>query len=527
MRDKVADGTTFYFELNGEPLFAKGANYIPCDVFLPRVTRAVYEKTIDAAAAVNMNMLRVWGGGVYEDDVFYELCDERGILVWQDFMFACSVYPAEGAWLENVRLEAEDNIRRLRNHPSIAVWCGNNECNEAWFGWGWNTRYAKQGHPEWDRIIGDQLRRQYYEVLPEAVAACSPGTPYHPSSPWSRHEGTSENSEGDTHFWKVWHSRAPIADYNATRSRFFSEYGFQSFPEYASVLRFAPEERDWDIESEVMMAHQRGGDFANMRIRQYLEDEYWPARDFRTFLYMSHVLQGDAIKTAIEAHRRDKPYCWGSLFWQHNDCWPVASWASRDWYGRWKAQHYFARPAFDDILVSPLAEGNTLNVRLVSDRRKTVRGKLRITVMDMDGALLSENTRSLTVAPNASRNVYSADISGLLHGCARNRAIVVAEFTTDGRRYANIGYFVSQKELELPEADIRWSVGPAADGYEITLSSDRFVRAVWLALDGDEHFEDNYFDLVPGVSKTVRVATTLSRSEFDRLLRITHLQQTR
>ena len=215
------------------------------------------------------------------------------------------------------------------------------------------------------------------------------------------------------------------------------------------------------------------------------------------------------------------------LFWQHNDCWPVASWASRDWYGRWKAQHYFARPAFDDILVSPLAEGNTLNVRLVSDRRKTVRGKLRITVMDMDGALLSENTRSLTVAPNASRNVYSADISGLLHGCARNRAIVVAEFTTDGRRYANIGYFVSQKELELPEADIRWSVGPAADGYEITLSSDRFVRAVWLALDGNEHFEDNYFDLVPGVSKTVRVATTLSRSEFDRLLRITHLQQTR
>ena len=527
VRDKVADGTTFYFELNGEPLFAKGANYIPCDVFLPRVTRAVYEKTIDDAAAVNMNMLRVWGGGVYEDDVFYELCDERGILVWQDFMFACSIYPAEGAWLENVRLEAEDNIRRLRNHPSIAVWCGNNECNEAWFGWGWNTRYAEQGHPEWDRIIGDQLRRQYYEVLPEAVAACSPGTPYHPSSPWSRHEGTSENSEGDTHFWKVWHSRAPIADYNATRSRFFSEYGFQSFPEYASVLRFAPEERDWDIESEVMMAHQRGGDFANMRIRQYLEDEYWPARDFRTFLYMSHVLQGDAIKTAIEAHRRDKPYCWGSLFWQHNDCWPVASWASRDWYGRWKAQHYFARPAFDDILVSPLAEGNTLNVRLVSDRRKTVRGKLRITVMDMDGALLSENTRSLTVAPNASRNVYSADISGLLHGCARNRAIVVAEFTTDGRRYANIGYFVSQKELELPEADIRWSVGPAADGYEITLSSDRFVRAVWLALDGNEHFEDNYFDLVPGVSKTVRVATTLSRSEFDRLLRITHLQQTR
>ena len=527
VREKVSDGTTFRFELNGEPLFAKGANYIPCDVFLPRVTRAVYEKTIDDAAAVNMNMLRVWGGGVYEDDVFYELCDERGILVWQDFMFACSIYPAEGAWLENVRLEAEDNIRRLRNHPSIAVWCGNNECNDAWFGWGWNTRYTKQGHPEYDKIIDTQFKRQYYEVLPEAVAAFSPGTPYHPSSPWSCYEGTSENSEGDTHFWRVWHSRAPIAEYNTTRSRFFSEYGFQSFPEYASVLRFAPEERDQDIESEVMMAHQRGGDFANMRIRQYLEDEYWPARDFRTFLYMSHVLQGDAIKTAIEAHRRDKPYCWGSLFWQHNDCWPVASWASRDWYGRWKAQHYFARPAFDDLLVSPCTANGRLEIFLVSDRRETVRGKLETTVLKMDGTVLSKNTRSVTLAPNAVRKVHSADIAGLLHGCSPGEAIVVTKFTTGGRRYSNIGYFAPQKELALPEADIRWSAEPTAEGYAVTLTSDRFVRAAWLSLDGNEHFEDNYFDLLPGVGRTVEVSTKLSRDEFDRLLRITHLQQTR
>lgn len=527
VREKVSDGTTFRFELNGEPLFAKGANYIPCDVFLPRVTRAVYEKTIDDAAAVNMNMLRVWGGGVYEDDVFYELCDERGILVWQDFMFACSIYPAEGAWLENVRLEAEDNIRRLRNHPSIAVWCGNNECNDAWFGWGWNTRYTKQGHPEYDKIIDTQFKRQYYEVLPEAVAAFSPGTPYHPSSPWSCYEGTSENSEGDTHFWRVWHSRAPIAEYNTTRSRFFSEYGFQSFPEYASVLRFAPEERDQDIESEVMMAHQRGGDFANMRIRQYLEDEYWPARDFRTFLYMSHVLQGDAIKTAIEAHRCDKPYCWGSLFWQHNDCWPVASWASRDWYGRWKAQHYFARPAFDDLLVSPCTANGRLEIFLVSDRRETVRGKLETTVLKMDGTVLSKNTRSVTLAPNTVRKVYSADIPGLLHGCSPGEAIVVTKFTTGGRRYSNIGYFAPQKELALPEADIRWSAEPTAEGYAVTLTSDRFVRAAWLSLDGNEHFEDNYFDLLPGVGRTVEVSTKLSRDEFDRLLRITHLQQTR
>ena len=527
VREQVSDGTTFYFELNGEPLFAKGANYIPCDVFLPRVTREIYERTIDDAAAVHMNMLRVWGGGVYEDDVFYDLCDERGILVWQDFMFACSLYPAEGAWLENVRQEAEDNIRRLRNHPSIAVWCGNNECNDGWFSWGWDKRYAQQGHPEWDRIIGEQFRRQYYEVLPEAVATYAPGVAYHPSSPWSRYEGSSEWNKGDIHLWTIWHGRAPISDYNTSRSRFFSEYGFQSFPEYSSVLRFAPEPRDWAIESEVMMSHQRGGSFANMRIRQYLEDEYWPARDFKTFLYMSHVLQGDAIKTAIEAHRRDKPYCWGSLFWQHNDCWPVASWASRDYYGRWKAQHYFARPAFDDLLVSPCLTDGEMKIYLVSDRREPVRGQLAVRVLKMDGTVLSESRRTVRLAPNVSQQVASYEVSALLGSCAPEEAILVCDFTTGDDHYSNIGYFVPQKKLALPETEIRWSAEAVEGGYAVTLTSDRFARAVWLSLDGNEHFEDDYFDLLPGVSRTVRVSTALSREAFDRQLKIMHLQQTR
>ena len=523
VRDKVADGTTFYFELNGEPLFAKGANYIPCDVFLPRVTRAVYEKTIDDAAAVNMNMLRVWGGGVYEDDVFYELCDERGILVWQDFMFACSVYPAEGAWLENVRLEAEDNIRRLRNHPSIAVWCGNNECNEAWFGWGWNTRYAEQGHPEWDRIIGDQLRRQYYEVLPEAVAACSPGTPYHPSSPWSRHEGTSENSEGDTHFWKVWHSRAPIADYNATRSRFFSEYGFQSFPEYASVLRFAPEERDWDIESEVMMAHQRGGDFANMRIRQYLEDEYWPARDFRTFLYMSHVLQGDAIKTAIEAHRRDKPYCWGSLFWQHNDCWPVASWASRDYYGRWKAQHYFARQAYRDLLVSPIAdEEGMLNIYVVSDRPASCSGTLDVKVIKLTGEIISDFRQTVKIAANTSRKLFSIELDKALKNIPKEDVFIYAQLTDKNKNiYSNQYFLVKQKEVNYPKVSITRDIKPVEGGFEVTLKSDYFARAVFLSTgDAESSFSDNYFDILPGTPVSVVIYTVLSQSMLEKQLKV-------
>lgn len=527
VRDKVADGTTFYFELNGQPIFAKGANYIPCDVFLPRVTHAIYEKTIADAADVNMNMLRIWGGGTYEDDYFYDLCDERGILVWQDFMFACSLYPAEGSWMENVRCEAEDNIRRLRNHPAIAIWCGNNECNDAWYGWGWSKRYTKQGHPEYDQTIYNQLCHQYYEVLPEAVRQFAPGVAYTPSSPWSRPDGKAQEAEGDAHYWGVWHGRDPISNYNTTRSRFFSEYGFQSFPEYSSVLRFAPEERDWDIESEVMMSHQRGGSFANTRIRQYLEESYWPARDFQTFLYMSHVLQGDAIKTAIEAHRRDMPYCWGSLFWQHNDCWPVASWASRDYYGRWKAQHYFSRPAFDQILVSPYAVDDKLDVYVVSDRRTAVKGHLEVVVMKMDGTPVANASRKVTLKPNSSSVCYTAQIPALLRGVSRNEVIVRTVFTTGDRAYENIGFLAPQKELALPYATPQAAFEPIEGGYKVTLSSDRFARAVWLALDGNEHFEDNYFDLVPGVSRTVKVSTTLPYDEFERLLQITNLQQTR
>lgn len=528
VRDKVADGTTFRFELNGEPLFMKGANYIPCDLFLPRVTREVYERTIDDAAAVNMNMLRVWGGGVYEDDYFYELCDRKGILVWQDFMFACSIYPAEGAWLESVRREAEDNLRRLRNHACIAVWCGNNECNDAWYGWGWNERYARQGHPEYDELIDRQFKRQYYEVLPELVARFSPHTPYHPSSPWAQFEGTSDGVNGDMHYWSVWHARAPISDYDKTRSRFFSEYGFQSFPGIESVKRFAPDTTDWRIGSDVMMSHQRGGSFANMRIAQYMEDEYWVPADFAEFLYMSHVLQGDAVRTAIEAHRRDKPYCWGSLFWQHNDCWPVASWASRDWYGCWKAQHYFAKRAFDDLLVSPRIDAERLAVHLVSDRRTKVRGRLTVEILDFEGTRIALHAQPATIPANGTCVAFDRSLGELLEGRRREEALLRATFDDGRRTYAAVRILAAPKEAALPAAEIAREVRPVAGGYEVTLSADRFARAVWLTIDGtDHHFSDNYFDLLPGERRTVSVRTPLPQAEFERQLRVLHMQQTR
>ena len=360
------DGHTFYIELNGRPVFAKGANYIPSDNFLPRVTPENYKRTILDAAGVNMNMLRVWGGGIYENDVFYDLCDEHGIMIWQDFMFACSMYPAEGALLDNIHQEAVDNVKRLRNHACIALWCGNNECQDAWLGWGWKREIERQNKEYADKIWA-QYRQQYHVTLPGVVREYAPGTFYWPSSPFAFEGEMSGTTDGDRHYWSVWHGKAPISDYDSEKSRFFSEYGFQSFPEFDSVKRYAPYPEDWDIRSEVMMSHQRGGDHANGLIETYLLNEYKKPRDFRAFLYMNHVLQGDAIKTAIESHRRQMPYNMGTLFWQHNDCWPVASWASRDYYGRWKAQHYYTRKVYDDILISPVVEGDDLKVYAVSD----------------------------------------------------------------------------------------------------------------------------------------------------------------
>ncbi len=534
VRDKDEAGTTFYFELNGKPLFAKGANYIPQDNFLPRVTPERYEKTILDAVDANMNMLRVWGGGIYENDLFYDLCDKYGILVWQDFMFACSTYPMTAERLENIRQEAIDNIVRLRNHPCIAIWCGNNENHTAWFNWGWMQKYEKLGVLEEMRKDDKEL---FHKLLPEVVKEYDPKTFYLPSSPYGGdpdakcESGTVNwNPNGDAHYWGVWQGIDSVAHFNKIKARFFSEYGFQSFPEYQSVLKYAPEERDHNIYSDVMMAHQRGGQVANSRIEKITADEYRKPKDFPSTLYMSILLQGDAIKTAIEAHRRMMPYNMGSLFWQHNDCWPVASWSSRDYYGRWKAQHYFARKAFEDILISPIAENDTLDIYIVSDRLKATKGTLDIRVMDFRGNLLFEKKKNVTLPPNTSKIQFSAPVKNVLGGKKPNEVFVNARFTENGKEgkiVTNNYFFDRYKNIDFPKADIRITSVPARDGYDLTVSSDVFARGVFLSLDGiDNFFSDNYFDLLPGEPVTIHVTTSLDKDTFDKQLRSESLADT-
>lgn len=528
VRQTDEHGIGFYFKVNGIPVFSKGANYIPCDIFLPRVTKDIYKKTVLDAANSNMNMLRVWGGGVYEDDYFYDLCDEYGILVWQDFMFACSVYPSEGDLLENIRQEAIDNVKRIRNHPSLAIWCGNNEIMDALFNWGggWLNGYKKQSLE-----YGETVWKQYYDLfhvtLPKVVAEYDPSTYYLPSSPFSDMKGSRNEKVGDYHYWTTWQQGLSISTFNKAKSRYFSEYGFQSFPAFETVKQYAPNPDDWDIYSDVMMWHQRGGVNANKTIEKCIINEYGNAKNFESFLYLSQLLQADAIKIAIEAHRRNMPYCMGSLYWQHNDCWPVASWSSRDYYGRWKAQHYYVRKAFKDVLISPIEENNTLKIYAVSDRLKAFSGKLSVSIMTFDGTEVSKTENKVKIQKNTSTFLYSIDTENLVKGNNKKNIYLYASLVDDkGNTFDNVYFFTLQKDIAFPLARIEKTIEKTSNGFRIKLSSDKFTRGVYLFTENSTcFFEDNFFDILPDKPMFINVNSNLSLSDFEKNFKIISLNK--
>ncbi|MGG6309469.1 beta-mannosidase [Paenibacillus macerans] len=511
IREKDAAGASFRFELNGVSVFAKGANHIPNDSFIPEVTEERYRHEIASAAESGMNMLRVWGGGFYEQEVFYDLCDEYGLLVWQDFMFACSMYPGDEAFLDHVAAEAEYNIKRLRNHPCIALWCGNNEIDSAWAeyvenkGWGWKEHYTAEQR---ERIWAD-YEAVFHGILPKAVERWVDGVEYWASSPLRGLSGDENqhanevSGEGDIHYWGVWHAVEPFANYDIRIGRFMSEYGFQSFPELDSVLKYAPES-ELALESDIMLAHQKNGR-GNQLIKEYM-DLYLPApKDFKSFLYMSQVLQAEAIRTAIEAHRRNKPYCMGTLYWQMNDCWPVASWAGMDYYGRWKALQYAVRRSFRDVMLAIREpEGGPIKVSVVSDRREPVEATLRLSLYGIHGGLLKEKELKVEAASDSVAEAAAFSRDEWLEGRDPRQVVLFAVLdangeTVDSKPY----YFVSAKELPLPQTEITVQEVPGSDGSRFTLVSGALARQVWISAAEEGIFSDNYFDLMPDVPVTV------------------------
>ncbi|MDD2600836.1 MAG: glycoside hydrolase family 2 protein [Kiritimatiellae bacterium] len=519
--DMAGEGSTFFFELNGVPVFMKGANYIPNDSFLPRVTREQYRDVVARAADANMNMLRVWGGGIYEDDYFYELCDQNGILVWQDFMFSCSMYPLDQEIEANIRAEAIENVKRLRNHASLALWCGNNEMNEAFYNWGWKQQFAQKGVALRVKMEYDRL---FDHLLPEVVREFNPEIDYRSSSPYSDLYPEERNDKsGDRHYWDVWHGKAPFTSYEEAIPRFMSEYGFQSFPELSTVRSYAAHEKHWDIESDVMLAHQRHPS-GNELIRVYMERNYREPRDFRSFLYMSQLLQADGMRLAQEAHRRNMPYCMGTLYWQHNDCWPVASWSTSDYYGKWKASHYRTRKSYERVIVSVTkseSEGR-MSAYVVSDLLEPLQGELTLKLMSLTGATHKERRESVTVEANSSLHALEIDLDDFLGGLSPSNVLVSAVFKSRILKADSIYLLAPLKSFELPITTLKTEITEFKGGYSIKLSSDHFARGVYLALDDAESpfFSDNYFDLLPGESRVVVVRSAKARDEFTRKLRV-------
>lgn len=519
VRDKDEHGTSFYFKLNGHPVFMKGANYIPNDVFLPRVTPENYRKVVETARISNNNMLRIWGGGVYEEDLFYDLCDEAGILVWQDFMFACAMFPGDEAFLENVRQEAIDNVKRLRNHPSIGLWCGNNEILVAWKGWGWEKAERAKSEENADKIW-KAYEDIFHKVLPEVVAEYDPQKSYWSSSPSSGTGIPADLINGDEHYWGVWWGKAPFQTYATHLPRFMSEYGFQSFPEISTVRKYALPE-DYDIFSEVMKSHQRSS-IGNETIEYYLLQEYNKPKDFESFLYVTHVLQAEGIKFGLEGHRRAMPFCMGSLYWQINDVWPVASWSSTDYYQKWKALQYYVKKGFEPVLVSPFFENDSLKVDVINDRLQDFNAELKLKVIGFEGKLLWEKNSQITVPANSSTNYFADKTQNFLKSneILPNQSVLVCELVENGNTVSKNTIFFSQfKNLKVTQPAMKYEITPASGGFEIRLSTDKLAKNVYLQI-GDEEgfFSDNYFDMLPGETVSVNLKTTISQDKLQEVL---------
>jgi beta-mannosidase len=517
-------GKSFTFVVNGIPIFAKGADVIPFDSFATRVTPAQHRQILQAARDAHMNMIRSWGGGYYESDDFYDICDELGIMIWQDFMFGGAMVPGDLSFQENVRQEITEQVKRLRDHPSISLWSGNNEVETGWKYWTDRLTFKETLTPTQRERVWQDYVVLFHDVIKSVVKEYGAPIAYWPSSPSANFEDVPGGPRnGDMHYWVVWHALAPIEEYTHQFPRFMSEYGFQSFPDIQTVHKFA-EPQDLDLVSPVMQEHQKntGG---NERIRTYMLREYHEPKDFESFLYVSQVLQAEAIKVGAEHLRRQRPRTMGSIYWQLNDCWPVASWASIDYYGHWKALQYYARRFYNDLLVSPWEEDGNISVYVVSDKLQPAPADLRVRLLDFQGRVLLDKTQAITV-PELSSKVYATFTQQeLLTGTDAQHAFAVFDLMQNGKVVShNLQMFDHIRNLRLPVPAIQVDLSGSGGVYTLRLQSTVLARNVYASFgDNEVEISDNYFDLLPGETVVLQLKSKVDVDQLRQSLKVRNI----
>lgn len=521
-RDKDQWGEEFAFMINGVKFFAMGADYIPEDCVYNRITRERMEYLVRSSVKAHYNCLRVWGGGYYPSDEFYDLCDEYGIIVWQDLMYACNVYDVTQEFEDSIAAETVDNVKRLRHHASLGLWCGNNEIESAWAYWG---NYQTQS-----QYLRADYIKQFEYILPKALKKADDQTFFWPSSPSSGgcFDEPGDENRGDTHYWEVWHGQKPFSDYQKYFFRFCSEFGFQSFPSEKTVYSYT-EPQDRNIFSPVMESHQKN-DAANGKMLYYLAENFRYPKDFESLLYVTQVLQAVAIKSGVEHWRRNRGRCMGTLYWQINDNWPVASWSSIDYYGRWKALHYMACRFYEPVAGSIVRIADTdtaernggehfsaVAAHVQNETALPVGVTVTMTLKTFDFKVITTATQHVVVPAFGVSKALEEDYSSYVqrqprilitpsakrveddthHYYDKKDVFVEVVFTyEDGRVQIESDTLVPYKHVELPQSSIHAEVVGNANTYTIALQSNVYTPFVEVDfMDADVILSDNIINL--------------------------------
>ncbi|CZF80375.1 Exo-beta-D-glucosaminidase precursor [Grimontia celer] len=510
-------GSALTFVMNGKAIMSKGANWIPLDAMPGLQTPERYRQLLEDAKAANMNMIRVWGGGMYERDCFYELCDELGLMVWQDLMFACALYPSTPEFLKDVELEVAYQVRRLSDHASIALWCGDNEVIGA-IGWYPESRTNREKYV----VNYDRLNR----VLQEVVEREDPYRRFWASSPCNGEldfgDAWHDDNKGDMHFWDVWHSGKSFDAYHTVKPRFCSEFGYQSWPSLPTVKTFASE-ADWNVTSPTFEQHQKNGRGNSIMTEMFTRYFRFP-KDFAQMLYLSQVQQALAIKTASEYWRANKPLCRGILYWQLNDCWPVSSWSSIEYTGRWKQLHYHAKRFFDAQAAVFVEEQDALALRLINDEHRNVHVRGQVTWYDWQGEVIDTWPFETKLGEDDNQMVWQCDREVIDERKHQGFFHVVME--CEGKEITNTWFDDVYKRLPLPKASVDVEIIEGMDGLQLVLTSDLPAFFVHLEFEGEGRFSDSSFTLMPCSPVTVNFEGSADAETLKAGLRLYQLSET-